>query len=153
MKDKPTSNITLGSFLLWLIFFVPQSTYGQHFEIRGRVVDEFNKQPLQHAVIKETGASNGATTCPNGCFTLTVSNDTSSVEISYLGFLTTFVDLNHNSDLGDIVLKLNSFEIKGVTITSQVAFERESPIALSAISSRQIEGKNCNKEFPFNTYK
>lgn len=66
MIDKPTSNNTLGSFLFWFMFFVPQYIYGQHFEIRGRVVDEFSKQPIQYAVIKEAGVSNGATTGSNG---------------------------------------------------------------------------------------
>jgi TonB-linked SusC/RagA family outer membrane protein len=55
--------------------------------ITGIVVDE-NGEPLIGASVVEKGTTNGVSTAADGRFTLTLNNEKSSLQVSYLGYIT-----------------------------------------------------------------
>lgn len=83
--------------------------------IRGTVADE-QKLPLPGAKIVEKGTSNSVTTDIDGNFSITVSNASAVLVVSYLGFESKEVIAN-NSPL-NILLKISANELNEVVVTA-----------------------------------
>lgn len=96
--DKPVSNY---------------STFGgpvQSILISGKVTDE-SGQPLAAVSINEKGTSNGTTTDRGGNFRLEVASQQSSLEISFVGFISREVAVGTNTVLNIVLQKaVNSLD-------------------------------------------
>ena len=93
MKFKQKFKLDLKGFFSLLFFLLISTAYSQK-SISGSVSDETG--PLPGVTIVEKGTSNGTTTDFDGNFTLSVSDENATIEISYLGFLTQ--EISANSD-------------------------------------------------------
>ncbi len=77
---------------------VQQSQQTGKHKVTGKVVDE-KGEALIGASILEKGSSNGTTTDIDGNFVLTVSSETSVLEISYIGYLTKDINVQLNKPM------------------------------------------------------
>ncbi len=116
-------------------------------QLSGKVMDADTQQPLQSATVKDVITQKTTFTDFDGKFTLD-SKEGSLLEISYVGYGTKAVSAANN-----IVIQLNlaSNVLGEVVLNSGVidlAKVRETPVAVSVISSREIELKTGNMEFP-----
>lgn len=117
--------------------------------VKGQVVDQETGEPLIGASVTIDGTSKGTITDIDGFFTQSVPTN-GTIKFSYIGY----VDLKQkitkkgSVDLGVIQLKQDAFALADVTITSSIAKDRQTPVALSTIDPVFIEEKLGTQEFP-----
>lgn len=90
--------------LLFLFFFCIASYSHAQFLIRGKIVDEFDKQGVPGAIIKELGTENGTVADIDGNFELSVSNSNAFLEVSFVAYTTKKVSIK-SEDFLTITLK------------------------------------------------
>jgi outer membrane receptor protein involved in Fe transport len=137
------------NLLFIALFFITAIVLGQT-KITGIIVDETN-QSMPGASILEKGTANGTETDFNGKFTLVAKSKSGVIVISYVGYKTREFSFNpDNTNLGKIKLVAQN-ELDEIVITSgviDIAKVRETPVAVSTITARDIELKVGNQEFP-----
>jgi len=137
------------NLLFIALFFISATILGQT-KITGTVVDNAN-QPMPSASILEKGTRNGVESDFDGKFTISTKSDSGVLVISFLGFKTKEVAFSSSkTNLGSIQLEEGNV-LDEIVITSgviDIAKVRETPIAVSNISAREISLKVGNQEFP-----
>jgi len=128
--------------LMFSAFTMAQST------ITGTVVDSDTKMPLLGVNIIESGTSNGTSSDFDGQFSLTTRSSTTTVVLSYVGFIDQTVEISGNKDLGEVVLLSNQVGLDEIMIIASVAVDRKTPVAVSTIRAKDIELKLGTQEFP-----
>lgn len=123
--------------------------------VTGTVFDAESNGPLPGANIKEARTNNGTATDFDGKFSLSVTNNTGTINISYVGFGSKNIPYdvtNGSQDLGTIVLNLdNSLEEIVIVGTGVVdlAEDRQTPIAVSTVRADEIQERAVgNVELP-----
>lgn len=112
--------------------------------VKGVVIDADTEEPLVGVSIQIEGTYDGTQSGMNGEFSLNVNSDQHLI-FTYLGYEGKTVKA---SDAREVRLKSNSIELKDVTVTSQMAVARKTPVAVSNITFDMIEEKLGNAEFP-----
>ncbi len=118
--------------------------------LSGTVVDATTGAPLPGATVLVKGTSNGTATDFDGNFSLSVSG-AGTLVVSYLGFDSAEVSFAGAANLGSIGLQASENLLEGVVLTSgiiDIAKERETPFAVSQITSQEVALKVGNLEFP-----
>lgn len=140
--------------LLFLFLMVGSLGFSQGV-VTGKILAGDSNEPLAGANVIEVGTTNGAITDFDGNFTLNVSANTGSLEISYLGFLTTkklFSLADGTANIGSFSLQEDADALNEVVIIGKgiidLAADRQTPIAVSTITAAQIQSKAAgNVEF------
>ena len=91
------------------------------FTLHGIVVDEATGETLPHALVRVAGANRGTTTNKDGYFLLpNVPNDTSTIEISYLGYAKDLMKLKPGVSRRTLRVKLkqNAMQLEEVIVNS-----------------------------------
>lgn len=114
-------------------------------DCRGQVLDE-QGEPVIGAIVTVPGTKLGTETDIDGVFKLKVPDNTKAVKISYVGYKAQ--ELKPNKNMGDIRLEIETTMLQDVVVTQSKARTRETPVAISELTSGQIEAKLGNKEFP-----
>ena len=142
---KITQFLLVSVVMLFTTIAFAQST------ITGKVVDSDMNSPLPGANIVEKGTSNGTTTDFDGNFSLTTKSTSGSIVISYVGYGSLTVSFSGSADLGSLTLTTDNSLEEVIVVSSgviDIAKERETPVAVSTISPREISLKVGNQEFP-----
>ena len=142
---KITKFLLVSVVMLFTTIAFAQST------ITGKVVDSDMNSPLPGANIIEKGTTNGTTTDFDGNFSLTTQSASGSIVISYVGYGSLTVNFSGNTNLGSLTLSTDNSLDEVIVVTSgviDIAKERETPVAVSTISPREISLKVGNQEFP-----
>lgn len=113
--------------------------------ISGSVMDADSGEPLIGATIQVKGSTNGSITDLNGNFSLTASEN-STLVISYVGYVSK--EVAASSSLEAINLKPDAVVLDGFEVIASVAQERQTPVAAAKLSSKLIEHRASNQEFP-----
>lgn len=141
--------LLLFAFLLGSLTVFAQGT------VTGTVTDSDLGGPLNGANVIEVGTGNGTITDFDGNFTLSVSSNSGSIEISYLGFTTTstaFTLTNGSANLGNLALVGDANTLSEVVVVGagiiDLAADRKTPVAVSTITAQEIQQKSSgNREF------
>ena len=135
--------------LLMVVLLISSSAIFAQTKLTGKVVDETN-QPLPGASLVVKGTKTGATTDFDGNFTLETSVSSGTLQVSFVGYLSTSVVFKGDANLGTIVLKPSAESLEEVVITGvvDVAKERYTPVAVSTIKASEIQEKLGSQEFP-----
>jgi len=129
------------NFIFFSFFF---KLNAQESNIKGRVYDKNNNQPLPFVNVVINNSTFGATTDTNGYYKITsVPPGTYTISCSYLGFktLTLFeiVVTTTKPTIIDFPLEENAKELNEVVIAaSPFNKTEESPVSLKTISSAEI---------------
>lgn len=113
----------------------------------GRVLDGVTKEALVGVTVSSSKTNATTLTRPDGSFTLILSS-ADSIELNYVGFTTRKIAATPGQNLGDILLDPSDMAMREVIVTSNVAIERRTPIAVTTIRAATIEERIGNKEFP-----
>ena len=118
--------------------------------ITGKVVDGELGGPLPGANVLEQGTNNGTTTDFDGNFSISVSQNSGTLVISYIGFVSQQINFTSPGDLGTISLQPDAEELEGVVVTGilDIAKDRETPVAVSTIRASEIQEKLGSQELP-----
>ncbi|WP_347373455.1 carboxypeptidase-like regulatory domain-containing protein [Aequorivita sp. Q41] len=142
--------------LLLLIFLMGGFAAFSQSTVTGTVIDSESNDPLAGANVVETGTSNGAITDFDGNFTLETSAKKGTLTISYIGYTienVPFQIVNGAANLGSVKITVDSDALEEVVIVGKgiidLAKDRQTPIAVSTITSAEIQAKAVgNVEFP-----
>ena len=134
--------------ILFLAVFSVCATFAQTIRVTGKILDSQTKEPLIGASILVKGTTKATSATLTGTFKIDVPDGNSTIVISYIGYITKEIALDGKKDLGEINLVSNSSSMNEVTVTSDVAIDRKTPIAVSTVNAEYIEEKGAGQEFP-----
>ena len=143
--------------LLALALFLTTATIFAQGTITGTVIDSEMNAPLPGANVIVSGTTSGTVTDFDGNFTLQVSENAGTIEITFMGFRTKSVPFNlgnrSTQNLGRIDLAADADALSEVVIVGSgiidLEEDRQTPIAVSTISRSEIQEKAAgNVEFP-----
>ncbi len=137
---------TLFSLLLYASL-VAQTT------VTGTLIDAQSDDPIIGASIMNRATSEGTISDVDGTFSLTLSDNTGTLFISYLGYATQSIKLDGSQttyNLGNIVVEPSSVGLEEVVVTGvmDIVRDRRTPVAVSTIGTAEIQAKGGNVEFP-----
>lgn len=133
--------------LLLCLFLVQQGLIAQNGLVTGRVVDGSTKEPLAGVTISSDKEKKTTITKTDGTFVMPLTGS-DSLEFSFVGYIPRKIAAAPNAKLQDITLDQGNFAIEGVVVTSNIAIDRKTPVAVSTIRATNIEERIANKEFP-----
>lgn len=133
-------------FLLTLMALLCSAYTLSQNVVKGYVRDAETDEPLVGVSVQIEGTLNGTQTGLNGEYSLQVEGNKTLI-FSYVGYETRLIEAS-DATVADVKLKSTTIELKDVTVTSQVAIQRKTPVAVSNISFETIEEKLGNAEFP-----
>lgn len=118
--------------------------------VKGVVVDGETQEPLIGAAVMQRGTTQGVVTDVDGNFELVVSSSNATILIKSLGYKdeTRAINRSGTVNLGTIQMSVDAFALADVTITSSIAVDRKTPIALSTIEPLYIEERLGVQDFP-----
>ena len=146
----------MRKILLLVLLIGSLSAFAQR-TVTGAVVDSDGKLPLSGANVIETGTSNGTVTDFDGNFILETNSKSGTVTISYIGYDDIKVPFKFGNEqtlnLGTIEISVDEDALSEVVIVGRgiidLAKDRQTPIAVSTITSAEIQTKAVgNVEFP-----
>lgn len=118
--------------------------------VKGKVVDAETDEPLIGASVMVEGTTQGVVTDLDGLFTLNVKSAKKTLFFKYIGYndLKMKVAQTGKVDLGTVKMQSNAVALSDITITSSIAIQRKTPIAVSTVDPVFIEEKLGTQEFP-----
>ena len=142
-------------FLNVAIFLLTTVLYAQSGVVTGEIIDGDEKVPLMGAGVLVKGTAHGVSTDMDGKFSLTVSANTGTIEVSYLGYVTKAVPykLTNGKAHLRVVLESDQQSLGEVVVTAKstlidIAKERKTPVAVSTIQAAEIVDKLGTRELP-----
>ncbi|MBD0779484.1 TonB-dependent receptor [Maribacter sp. ANRC-HE7] len=138
--------MVLAAFLMTAMAFSQET-------ITGTILDGETSDPLPGASIVVKGTTKGATTDFDGKFSLSVTDGSGTLVISYMGYVTKNVAFKSAGSLGSISLEPDAEQLGEVVVVGSgiidLAGSRQTPIAVSTITVAEIQTKGVgNVEFP-----
>ncbi|RMG27410.1 MAG: TonB-dependent receptor [Bacteroidetes bacterium] len=137
--------------VLFVLLGVGFEAYAQGV-IRGQITDKDNDMALVGARVVLKDTYKGAITDGEGYFTLKVDPGTYTLEITYIGYTSAEQQVTvrdgETVELGTISMASDAIALDEVNILASVAVDRQTPVAVSSISTDQIETKLGTQEFP-----
>ena len=119
--------------------------------VKGRMVDAETGEPLIGANVKLLGEQTNTVTDVEGGFTLQNPRKRREISVSYIGFKTTNFTIDKSGQMGTLQLEPNDINLEGVTVVGTLGLDRKTPVALSTLSSEEIEERMGTQEFPYKT--
>ena len=132
---------------LFAAFFFSGIMFAQN-TVSGVVIDSEVGTGLPGASIVVKGTSNGVSSDFNGAFTISASSGDVLV-VSYIGYETQEVTVAESTSIS-VQLEPSDNVLSGVTVFGSVSLakDRETPVAVSTLSTAEIEDRIGNLELP-----
>lgn len=131
---------------LGIIALLTCSAFAQN-RVTGRVIDGTTNEALVGVTVSSDKTNKTFLTRTDGSFSVAITGS-DSIEFSYIGFITKKISVTEGQKLGDVILEHGDMSMKEVVVTSNIAIERRTPIAVTTIRAATIEERIGNKEFP-----
>jgi peptidoglycan hydrolase-like protein with peptidoglycan-binding domain len=125
----------------WLHKLFPYAFAQAQYSVSGNVSSPNGILP--GALILEQGTTNGAVTDSSGDFSLSLSEGTHTLEISFIGFVTKEIQVSGEQDLGTIVLQEDATDIDGVVIRGNTGNDDNSNNSSSGSSTETNTKVEC----------
>ncbi len=116
--------------------------------VKGRVLDGLTQEPLPGATVVY-GPGQGVVTNYDGEYLLELPAGSYTLTYSFVGFEQHIVNVSlREGEILDRIIRLNSFTLREVSIVADIARDRQTPVAFSNISPRQIEEELGSQDLP-----
>ena len=143
--------ILLNSLLITAFVLFAGAVFAQS-GVKGVVKDNDTKETLIGANITLEGTTYGTVTDVNGNFTLDAPAGKYVLDISYVGYETKKMDVTVEdgkyTKVGSITLKGSAIGLGGVSVIADYAKDRETPVAISNVSKKEIEFQLGSRDLP-----
>ena len=136
---------------LLILFFISSLVYSQQIEIKGRVLNSSNLQPLPNANIVIINKNMGTSTDKNGDFTITGNFAKSDVlRISYLGYNSKEINISEFKPGVSKTICLESTLITSQTVLVQGSIGKKgiTPLTFSKIDRKSITDTYTDQDIP-----
>ncbi|MBU2886051.1 TonB-dependent receptor [Gilvimarinus agarilyticus] len=128
------------------------TAWAQTGDIKGQMIDKESGEALIGATVTIQGTSIGAVADVEGNYVLNnLDYGTYTLLFNFVGYTeqTKTIELNSSSlTIDPVELKSSSVGLEEVMVLASVAVDRKTPVAVSRLSSLQIEETASNQEFP-----
>jgi iron complex outermembrane recepter protein len=134
--------------LIALLITLSACVYAQQYTISGKVTSISSGESLLGADIYLRGTGLGAAADESGNYKITADKGTYTIICSYIGYATdsAIINLDHNVQQN---FKLEDHDfILSVTVISDRAKERETPVAFSDVTKAQLETTLGSQDIP-----
>jgi iron complex outermembrane recepter protein len=136
------------TFIVTIVLLLSFATFAQTYKISGKVTEATNGEALigANVFLKET--SLGAASDANGNYSLSVTPGSYTMTCSYIGYEKVEQAIEVN---GDMTLNFNLKEYQftlNVTVISDRAKDRETPVAFTDIDKKQIQFNLGSRDMP-----
>ena len=129
-------------FLVSLIIL--STTVNAQFVVNGKLIDRSNSKAVALAHITQNDSKTGAVSDESGVFSIGVNNVKGFLRFQAVGYKTKTVLYkvkDQKEELGDIYLSPESYKLDEITITAGLAMQKESPVAVSTIDSKNLRSR------------
>lgn len=120
--------------------------------ITGKVIEADYGEALIGATVVIDGTTTGTVTSLDGVFNFDVAPGTYTLVISYIGYNTKNVQAivtdGKTENIGRIKMEASSFALEGVNIMADRAKDRETPVAISNITKKEIVDRLGSRDIP-----
>lgn len=131
---------------VFAVMLLSSMTFAQKTVVTGRVIDSENGQPLPGATVQIKGTTTGVVTDVNGEFSLRLTTDQDALQIKYLGYQESTVDVDISSgkyleiSLSEVNIELQAVTIRGSLEGEMKALnqQKNAPNILNVVSADQI---------------
>ncbi len=115
-----TEKLLLGKAagLVFKSYSAPVATINKNQTIRGKVIDKDDGQPIPGAYVKIAGSNKGVVTDVTGTFTLPADSGKKELMITYVGYETRQILINHSDSAGTIKLEANRASLAEVVVVN-----------------------------------
>ncbi len=140
-------------FILTMLLIMLMGTYVfSQGLVTGKVKDAMTGDVMVGATVVLDGTTTGTSTNLDGIFDLDLPEGKQKIIISYVGFndIILDVDIKHGEqqDIGRILLEGKAIGMAGLEVISDRAKERQTPVAISNISKRELEENLGSRDLP-----
>ena len=134
-------------FTMMIACLIFGQVYSQTFELKGVVTDESSETLVGATIIDEKGKA--TTTDIDGNYALKLAIGKHKVSISYVGYeaQTSEVIIEDANVSRNFILKSKT-ALKEIEIVADVARNRQTPVAFSTISIKQIQQELGTRDLP-----
>src|SRR5688572_23751324 len=138
---------------LFVLCFISVAGFAQTFAIKGKLLDKTSGEALIGAGVAVTGGSvnTGAQTEVNGSYKIeNLAPGTYQVVATYIGYLpvTEKVTITDKDAVVTFRLSEDNATLNEVEVVADVAVERETPVAFSAIKETTIRESLAGRDLP-----
>ncbi|MEQ1733852.1 MAG: TonB-dependent receptor, partial [Bacteroidia bacterium] len=134
--------------LLFLFVFTAQVTLAQVYDVTGVIKDATTNETLIGATVLYADGK-GTQADINGKFALKLPNGSYTLKTSFIGYEVVAKKIVVNGAPVNVVFNLpTQNNLKEVEITADVAKNRETPVAFSSISAKQIQQELGTRDLP-----
>ena len=138
----------LYSFIIAFIILFSYSVLAQNYTISGKVGDGISGDKLVGANVYITGLAIGAASDVNGMYSISVPKGTYTITCSYIGYEKIEKEITLAADMTlDFSMVEHQFTLN-VTVISDRAKERETPVAFTDIDKKQIQFNLGSRDMP-----
>lgn len=128
--------------LLLFLLCLLATVYTFAYNVKGRVLDKSNKEPLIGATIMIEGTTTGTTTDWDGYFELEVKQNTCKLNIQYVSYTTVTIEINASTPgLDNLLVELapEQHELQEVMVTAQARRNTEAALINAAKNSLLVQ--------------
>jgi TonB-dependent starch-binding outer membrane protein SusC len=140
MKNQYKSTL----FIVLFLFLYSGSAYAQ-FTVNGTIVDAESNEPLFGVTVVDTQTGDGAATNINGEFSLNVSGESTTLRVTYIGYITQNVDVNRNGNSVveiEIELEPDISRLDEIVVTGLASNVKRSNLgnSVATVSRKELAG-------------
>ncbi len=135
----------------FVLFFLAQAAFAQTYAIKGKLLDKTTGEALIGASVLVVETQNGTQTDLNGSYKIeNVKPGTYQVTASYIGYnsITERVTVTERDAVVTFRLGEDNATLNEVEIVADIAVERETPVAFSAIKESTIRESLAGRDLP-----
>ena len=146
MKKILLSLFVLSSFVLF------QQTILAQTGVKGVIMDSQTGETLIGATVVLQGTNTGTATDTEGKFLLEGPAGSYTLDITYVGYdnyeMGITIEEGKITNLGNLKIEASAIGLAGISIIADRARERETPVAFSTISKKQLQEQLGSRDIP-----
>ncbi len=144
--------LTTRCLLLFLTMIIPSGLSAQGFKIIGTVTDRNTNETIPGVTVVVEGTNNGSISGSDGTFELTVKDEKTTLQFTHVAYKTLLYEVAGKSEsvinLGIIELEPKIVNLVEIKIISSFVTDHRTPVAVSTITSKTLEQKTGNQDYP-----
>jgi len=138
--------------LTFMVVLILSSTAFAQGIVRGIIQDVNTNETLIGATVVIKGTTIGVTTNLDGSFLLIAPEGEHTLIVRYIGYDEKDIDVTVKDgatyNVGTVLMKSSSIGLDEVNVLASVAVDRQTPVAVSTVSAKNIEENLGSQEFP-----
>jgi iron complex outermembrane recepter protein len=135
-------------YILVFVALFAFTTFAQTYKISGKVTAASTGEALIGANVFVEGTTWGAASDENGNYSIVVEGGTYTVKCSYIGYTTIEKEVNATTDVTENFSLVEYQYSLSVTVLSDRAKDRETPVAFTNVEKKDIEFNLGSQDIP-----